>query len=412
MSQRTVITGGTIVTGTEEIRADLVIDDEQIVAMLDDATGVDADEVVDAADLLVLPGFVDLDGPVPAATSTPRTIADQRAATAGGTTTIVTDLVNAGSPEGARTGQTADVAYWYPIGAGPLPTAEQVSRMAQTGIAGFATSMRASGGHDTAIPDADLLGLMTLLARLDLPLSLSALHPGLKIAHPLAEITAVSTALLLAEHTGAWVHLRGVSTGEALHRVADARVRGTRVTVSVPALHLSLAANDATRLLQPVPPLRPQETIDDLWPFVLDETVDCITSTRVQRKGRDGEPICDSQTVPALFWDEAVSQRHMSAAQAGRMLAGNPAQIAGLQRRKGAIRIGSDADLVLFDPKGVWAVRSRDMLTEDAWSPLAERELTGFVVRTIRRGRTIYDADRHDDATLLPEGSGALLARG
>lgn len=412
MSQRTVITGGTIITGAEEIRADLVIDDEQVVAMLDDATGVDADDQIDATGLFVMPGFVDTNGPVPDAASSARTVADQRAAAAGGTTTLVTGLANAGTADGVRTGQTADIAYWYPIGEGPLPTAEQVSRMAQTGIAGFAATLRPVPGHDAALTDADLLALMSLLARLDMPLSLTALHPGLKLSNPLAEIAAVNTALLFAEDTGAWLHLRGLSTAEALHRVAEARLRGTRVTVSVPALHLGLAAGDATRLVRPIPPLRSQATIDDLWPFVLDETVDGITSTRIRRKGREGEPVCDTQTAPALFWDEAVVKRGMSPSQAVRMLAGNPAQVAGLHPRKGTIRIGGDADLVLFDPKGAWTARSRDMLTEDAWSPLDGRELTGFVARTIRRGQTVYDADRHDDPGLLTEGSGALLARG
>jgi dihydropyrimidinase len=112
-----------------------------------------------------------------------------------------------------------------------------------------------------------------------------------------------------------------------------------------------------------------------------------------------------------LFWDEAVNRRKMSRAQAVRMLSTNAAQIAGLHPRKGTIRIGADADVVLFDPLGSWVVRSRDMLTEEPWSPLDDRELTGFVVRTLRRGVTIYDADRHDDDSLLAEGSGALLTR-
>jgi dihydropyrimidinase len=93
------------------------------------------------------------------------------------------------------------------------------------------------------------------------------------------------------------------------------------------------------------------------------------------------------------------------------MLSTNAARIAGLHPRKASIRVGSDADLVLFDPLGTWTVSSREMLTEEHWSPLEGREVTGFVVRTIRRGTTIYDADNHDDESLLPEGSGVLLSR-
>ena len=411
MSQRTVITGGILVTDSDEIRADLVIDDQQIVAMLDDATGVDTDEHIDATDLLVMPAGVDLYGPSPEATAASRTVAAQRAAAAGGFSTLVADMDKAAGDEGAQSNQTADIAYWYPIPGGTLPTAEQLSRMAQTGIAGFSGTMRGEGPESSPLSDAEVLAIMKLLARLDVPFAITPIHPSLKISDPLAEISAVTTSLLFAEHTGAWLHLRNLTTGAAMHQVADARTRGVRVTASVSALHLALAASDASRLVKARPPLRPQETIDDLWPFVMDESVDCIGSLMVDRRGRTGVPVTDTQTVLPLFWDEAVHRRKMSRSQAVRMFSTNAARISGLHPRKGTIRVGSDADLVLFDPLGMWTVSSREILTEEHWSPVEGREVTGFVVRTLRRGTTIYDADRHDDESLLPVGSGKLLSR-
>lgn len=411
MSQRTVITGGLIVSGSDEIRADLVIDDHQIVAMLDDATGVDTDEQIDATDLLILPGGVDLQGPTPQADAGARARADQRAAAAGGITTLVTDLDTSLDDEGVRANQTADFAYRYPLTGGSLPSAEQLSRMAQTGITGFSATMRQTSSQDRALTDAELLSMLKMLSRLNVPLSLTPMHAEISVTNPLCELAAVSTALLFAENTGAWLHLRNITTAAAMHQVVESRARGARVTASVSALHLALAASEATRLIQPLPPLRSQETIDDLWPFVLDESVDCIGSLEIRRKGREGPPVSDIQTILPVFWDEAVTRRKMSRQQAVRMLATNPAQIAGLHPRKGAIRVGSDADLVLFDPFGSWTIQSREMRTEARWSPLDDRDVTGFVVRTIRRGTTIYDADRHDDDTLMPEGNGALLSR-
>lgn len=411
MSQRTVITGGMIISGSDEIRADLVIDDHQIVAMLDDATGVDTDEQIDASDLLILPGGVDLQGPTPRAGAGANSTADQRAASAGGITTLVADLDTALDEDGVRASQTADFAYWYPLTGEKLPTAEQLSRMAQTGITGFSASMRQTTSHHRALADTELLSLLTMLSRLNVPLSLSPLHAGISVTNPLCELAAVSTALLFAENTGAWLHLRNITTAAAMHQIVESRARGARITASVSALHLALTASDATRLIQPLPPLRSKETIDDLWPFVLDESADCIGSLEIRRKGREGAPVSDIQTILPIFWDEAVNRRKMSRQQAVRMLATNPAQIAGLHPRKGAIRVGSDADLVLFDPFGSWMVQSREMRTEARWSPLDDRDVTGFVVRTIRRGVTVYDADRHDDDTMMPEGSGALLAR-
>jgi imidazolonepropionase-like amidohydrolase len=94
MSQRTVITGGRLVTDTDEIRADLVIDDDQVVAMLADAEGVDADEQIDARDLLILPGGIDAHYVAPwlqDGAQADTALADQRAAAAGGVTTLIAD---------------------------------------------------------------------------------------------------------------------------------------------------------------------------------------------------------------------------------------------------------------------------------------------------------------------------------
>ena len=121
--------------------------------------------------------------------------------------------------------------------------------------------------------------------------------------------------------------------------------------------------------------------------------------------------LTDAQTTLSLFWDEAVTRRGMSRSQAVRQLATNPAQMLGLAPRKGAIRIGGDADLVIFDPEGAWTVRHDDMLHEPRWSPLDGRAITGFVVRTLSRGRTVYDAEHHDDASTLTAGGGQVLAR-
>jgi dihydroorotase-like cyclic amidohydrolase len=414
MSQRTVITGGVLVTDSDEIRADLVIDDHEIVAMLADASGVDADEEIDATGLLIIPGGVDIHGPAPHMETTAliqTSLANQRAAAAGGVTTLVTESGQTPTEDGTRPNPAADIAYWYSITGGTLPTSEQLSRMVQTGIAGFSASLRGQPGNQNGtFTDGELLAVMKLLSPLEVPLTIGPLHPGITVTDPLAEIAAVSTALLFAEHTGAWIHLRHVTTAAAMQHVVGARARGVRVTASVSALHLALAASDATRLVRTLPPLRPQEMLDALWAFVLDESVDCISSIVVDRKGRESAPISDIQTALSLFWSEAVDRRKMSRSQAVRMLSANPAQIAGLHPRKGALRVGSEADLVLLDPHGTWVVRNRDILNEGQWSALNDREITGFVVRTMRRGVTIYDADRHDEE-LLPDGSGTLLSR-
>ena len=405
MPHRTVIAGGLLVTDTDETRADLVIDDDVIVALLADATGVDADEHIDATDLLVLPGVIDahaealwLDAGASVA------LAAQRAAAAGGMTTLVMD---AGRPVPARDAPGwlgVDMARWHPLPGGALPTPERLAQAARTGIAGFAAR---TGRSDDALSDAELLAAMRALADLPVPLSLAAAHPELAATEPLAELAGTMLALLFAEQTGAWVHLRNLSTAAAMQQVVEARARQVRVTASISLLHLAPGAGDDPDM-EADPPLRPWDEVDLLWPYVLDESVDCITAGLSRH---NGTAVPNAQLALPLFWEEAVTKRGMRRPQAVRQLATNAAQMLGLYPRKGTIRVGSDADLVLFDPEGTWTVRHADMLHEPRWSAFDGRQVTGFVVRTLRRGRTVYDAERHEDDSTLPAGSGQVLSR-
>lgn len=413
MPLRTVITGGHMVTDDGDIRADVVIDDHEIVAKLATAEGVDADQTIDATDLLILPGAVDIRISSPwlhDPSQADAAIASSQAAAAGGLTSFGADPGASEAGSGTNNGLAVDVALWHPVTGNEELNAVQASRMIQTGIVGFATDFRPNGSRDQAVSTRELYDLMKVLGSFPVPLAIQPLHPSLDPRDPLSERLAVATVLLFAEETGAWVHFDGVTTSSAMRQVIDARARGARVTVSVPALHLALAAGNESRHVRATPPFRDRAEIDELWSFVLDESVDCIGSTRVRRASAKDASMIDSQIVLSLFWDEAVNRRQMSHAQAARMLSSNPAQILGTHPKKGTLRIGGDADIVLFDPMGTWTARDRDMLDGGHWSPIDGREMTGFVVRTIRRGKTVYDAEHHDELMIAP-GSGTLLTR-
>lgn len=413
MSLRTVITGGHIVTDAGDVRADLVIDDHEIVAMLATADGVDADQAIDATDLLLLPGGVDIRFPAPwlhQADQADLALATQQSAAAGGVTTFAADGGVPATETGSQVNVASDVALWYPIDGNNLPTAVQISRMVQTGVAGFTASLRPNGETEAPISDRQMYDLMKALGKLSVPLAILPLHPGVEVRDQMSERLGVSIALLFAEDTGAWVHFHGISTGAAMRQIVDARGRGIRVTASVSALHLTLEAGDPTRHIRATPPLRDRDDIEELWSYVMDESVDCVGATPVRRASAKTPPTMDAQSALSLFWDEAVVQRKMGHAQAARMLSSNAAQILGIHPKKGSLSIGSDADIILFDPFGAWTARDHDMIDGSRWSPIDGREITGFVVRTIRRGQTVYDAERHDEP-LLAAGSGILLNR-
>ena len=172
------------------------------------------------------------------------------------------------------------------------------------------------------------------------------------------------------------------------------------------------------------PAIREQSEVDAIWPYVLDETIDIICSDHcgftVESKQMGDDDIFKAplglagvQTLLPSFFDGAVNQRGMEASQFVRQMSTNPARIFGLYPRKGTLNIGSDADVVLLDPERAWVARGEEMLHKQKWTPFEGKTITGRVVRTIRRGETIYD-DTRAVGTRAPAapGSGRFLPRG
>lgn len=408
MALRTVVRGGRIVTMDGDIRADLVIDDHQIVAMLADSSGVEGDTDIDATDLLVLPGMVETWFPAPWLHDINAGDAShllQTAAMAGGLTSIAAEPGDAPADVGTPSHLSLDAAIWLPINADNLPTSQQIGRMKRVGMIGVSTSLLGQQG----LTDAELYQLMHVLAEHGLPLAIQPLHGEISLRDPVSESLVTSMLMLMAESTGAWVHLHGVTTADAVRIAIAARDRGVNVTISVPALYLAVAA-ESGRALRVRPPFRSQQDVEELWNYVLAEQVDCVSVTPM-RGGENGDVVTDAQTALSLFWHEAVTRRGMSSSQAVRMMATNPAQILGIFPQKGALRIGSDADFVLFDPEATWTATNDDALDGSELSPIHGTELTGFIVRVLSHGRTVYDAEHHHDDSLVIPGTGKLLHR-
>ena len=116
--------------------------------------------------------------------------------------------------------------------------------------------------------------------------------------------------------------------------------------------------------------------------------------------------------MPAFF-SEAVVKRGLPVERFVALIAANPARIFGLYPRKGTLSVGADADIAFLDPDAIWTVTVDDALHKQKWTPYEGKEITGRVVRTIRRGETIFDdtLQGSDRMTARP-GSGRFLRRG
>jgi allantoinase len=459
MSETVVIEGGTVVTHDGHFRADVVIANEHIASLTTDATDVDADQRIDATGLLVLPGAIDVHTHFrePEEFTKEGFFSGGQGAAAGGITTVIempqadptTVTVDQFLAKRTQVNKNAlvDMALWAGIVGEPLQSEEDIRTLATSGVVAFKSFMASSSPSFPAIDTTTLHWAMTLVAESGLPYGLHAeddnlVQSGIKrlqdagridpIAHaesrpPLVEAVAVAEALYLAEITGCWVHICHCASADALRLIAEARTRGVRVTVETCPQYLALNTDDLVALKgygRCAPAFRSQEEVDHIWSYVLDETIDVISSdhcgfTKEQKDAgeedifRAPNGLAGVQTLVPAFYDRAVGTHSMDLSQFVRQIATNPAQIFDLYPRKGTIAIGSDADVIVFDPERTWVVRGDDMLHKQKWTPFEGKTITGRVVKTLRRGETIYDDSLEGDARLPGlAGSGRYLPRG
>jgi allantoinase len=459
MNDTVVIEGGTVVTHDGQFRADVVIANERIAALTLDATDIEASHRIDATGLLVLPGGVDVHTHFrePEEFTKEGFFSGGQGAAAGGITTVIempqadptTITVEQFQAKRMQVSKTAlvDMALWVGVVGGPLQDEQQLRDLAGTGAVAFKSFMASSSPSFPAVDTTKLHWAMAILAETGLPYGLHAeddnlLQSGIArmqgagridaLAHaesrpPLIEAVAVAEALYLAEVTGCWIHICHCASADALRLIAEARTRGVRVTVETCPQYLALTTNDLIALkgfARCAPSLRQQEEVDHIWSYVLDETIDLICSdhcgfTKEQKEAgeedifRAPNGLAGVQTLLPVFYDGAVRARSMDLSQFVRQIATNPAQIFDLYPRKGTIAVGSDADLVVFDPERSWVVRGEEMHHKQKWTPFEGKSITGRVVRTLRRGETIYDDSLEGDARLPAlAGSGRYLPRG
>lgn len=434
---RTLIQGGTIITGRNQFKADLVLEDERITSITADASEIPADVVIDASGMLVLPGLVDFHTHLHSGSLEDHEgFADStQAAAAGGVTTAVempqsqpAVLDQASFEQKASLiteNSLIDIAIWGGIAGGDTQNPTDLLELGIAGAAGYKSFMAESSRSLPAVSLDELLNAMERVASTGLPYALHAednasLQGGLRrtrddgrtdpMAHaesrpPLVEALAVDAALLLSESTSCPIHICHCASALALQRIVEARQRGVQVTVETCPQYLALDEVELVRqrgYARCAPPLRHADEVEKLWDYVLDGTIDVIASDHNsvsdKEKARGDTNIFDApnglpgvQTLLPVFWHEAVSRRGMSPSRTVELLSGRPAQLAGLYPRKGDIAPGSDADIVLFDPGQEWIVQNDDMLDRYPWTPFAGRTLTGRVMTTIRRGIAIFD---------------------
>jgi len=431
----TVVRGTRIVT-PEGIRpATIYIEHGRIarVGGVDDpATG---NGVVDAGDLVVMPGLVDTHVHVndPGRTDWEGFETATRAAAAGGVTTLLDMPLNSIPATTSVTAlhekvRAARGKTWVDVGfiGGVVPdNASALGELARHGVRAFKCFLVPSGVPEFQhVTQPDLREAMPILAELGTPLMVHAELPEVIEAASLeatagdpakyatylasrpaaAEHEAVALVIELAEITGARVHIVHVSSAQTAHMVSSARARGVRVSAETCPHYLWFDADevpDGATEYKCAPPIRRRDDRDGLWSALSSGELHMIVSDHSPcppiLKRRDvGDffvawgGIASLQLGSSVVWT-AMRERGLPIERLVEWMSAAPAALAGLEGRKGAIAPGCDADLVLFDPDGQMMAREDMLLHRHAVTPYLGAALRGTVEATYVRGVLAFD---------------------
>ena len=221
-----------------------------------------------------------------------------------------------------------------------------------------------------------------------------------------AELIATQAAALLARKYSARVNIAHVSGPEIAAHVNHQRHLGGDLWIESCPQYFLLRENevlDEGALRKFTPPARTRTAREEerMWQLLREGVINYISSdhapsTMPQKHAGDiwevpfGLPGLDT-TFPALL--NAAYYGELSWQDIARVYAENPARRYGFWGRKGALRIGFDADIALIDPDDVWTLTADEIESKAKWSPYCGRTFHGRNVQTLLRGETIYTAN-------------------
>lgn len=453
-----IVRGGTVVGTDGPFKADIGIRGETIASLTTPGTIGDAERVMNAEGLYVVPGGVDAHAHTALQSRETTSLDDffqsTRAAAYGGTTTIVDFAVP--FPRGAQTPMEA--------------TASRVNEIIGRACIDVALHAGATVVNETTLSElAQLItqrGMpsvkMFTIYRDDLMLTLDEIFSCLKtiaacdgiamihaesphIVEPLAaeltargdtspaahaksrpnesEIDMVRSVIELLRLTGARAWIAHVSTPEAAIAIAKARGEGVRVWAETCPQYVFL---DNSRYLGSdpelyvcSPPLRDKADRERLWEFVARGYISlwasdhCCFSRAQKSAHRDdfhripnGLPGVETR-CPLLF-SEGVAKGKITVADFVRMTSTNPAKLNGLFPAKGLIAPGSDADLAIWDPSVTRTLTASGLHHGTDFTPFEGFDIAGWPHTVIARGKVVVD----DGEFVGASGNGKLLAAG
>jgi dihydropyrimidinase len=453
-----------VVTPTGSRRADLAADGGMITAIETDLSGpaASAAAVIDAAGMLVLPGVVDVHTHTRVANDEEpdRFFQDSVAAAFGGTTTFLAfNNPGTGSSASAHRSILAGIEEFRRVtdsdsavdfGLSPAILGgmdDPVAELAAMVDAGVPTA-KAFMVFDFRLADATIFAAMQRLGERGGMLEVHCEDPVLidaAVASALkrgntapryhastrsteAEAVATHRAMAFAGAADAPVHVVHLSCAEAMRYVAEAKASGVRAHAETCPHYLTLTEERyeepdpltcARSLISP--PLRSAADRDALWDGLASGALDLVATDHVADRlavekagAARGVPFDKFsagapgiETLLAMVYDGGVAGGHITVERMVDLLATTPARLFGFDR-KGAIEVGRDADIVLFDPAARRTIRASELHHTSDYTPYEGLDVSGQVRSVFVRGSAVV----REGAFVGQRGFGQFVERG
>lgn len=432
-----LIRGGTVVDAEHAYRADVLCQGDHIAAIGTDLDVPAGTEVIDAGGQYVMPGGIDphthMQLPFMGTVASDDFYSGTAAGLAGGTTTIIDFVIpNPGQSlleafhtwRGWAEKSAGDYAFHVAVTWWDESVHRDMGTLAtQHGVSSFKHFMaykNAIMADDEVLVNSftrciELGALPTVHAEngeLVFELQRRLLAAGITgpRAHPLSRPPAVEgeaaqRAIRIAEVLGTPIYLVHVSASQALQAIARARDEGQRVFGEVLAGHLLIDdqvyldpdfARAAAHVMSP--PFRPKEHQEALWRGLQSghlhttATDHCCFCAPQKAAGRD-----DFTKIPngcggiedrlSVLWHFGVNSGRLTPPEFVRVTSTHAAQIFGLYPRKGCVRVGADADLVVWDPEGTRTISAKTHHQNVDFNIFEGITVRGIATHTLSRGR-------------------------
>jgi dihydropyrimidinase len=452
-----LIKGGRVITAADDYVGDVFVEDERI-SLIGESIDVDADRVIDAQGRYVLPGLVDphthLDMPFGGTVTIDDVESGQTSAAFGGTTCHVDFVIQ---PKGATFAAALDewrakangrqvIDMGYHMAVTDLKeggTLEELASLPDQGVTSYKLFMAYKGA--LMVDDETLFRTMEVAAEtgalvmvhaengdaIDV-LVKKALAEGKTepkyhalTRPPETEGEATNRAIQLARVAGSPLYVVHVSCREAVEPIARAREAGWNIHGETCTQYFFV---DYTFLERPnfegakyvyTPPPRDKPNQDVLWNAVRTDTLSVVSTDHCaflwdgqKTMGKD-----DFSKIPngGPGLENRLQMIHEFGVRAGRitlhrmveLLATNPAKLFGLYPRKGTIAVGSDADIVVFDPNRKYTISAKTHHSKTDYNLYEGTEVTGTPEIVLLRGNVLVE---HDELVASP-GIGQFVKR-